>query len=83
VDAAERLPNTTPMATYAVAMKGVATIITTAGAQKPLRWPRTMVAADTCEHDGPAMLRPVHEPSGGYASQPVGDSLQREQEADL
>src|SRR2546423_12131543 len=46
VDAPERSPNTTPMATNAVAMKGVPIAITIAGTRKPARWPNTIVAAD-------------------------------------
>src|SRR5712691_7781718 len=46
VDAAERSAKTTPIATKAVAMNGVAATSTIAGAQKPVRWPRTTAAPD-------------------------------------
>jgi hypothetical protein len=46
VELAERSPNTTPMATNAVAMKGVPMAITIAGHKNPVRCPSTMLAAD-------------------------------------
>jgi hypothetical protein len=46
VEVDERSPKTTPMATNAVATKGVPAAITIAGHANPVRCPRTMLATD-------------------------------------